>query len=58
MNKKKIISVVLILCTLIGIFSTKENIRATSATEKKEEAENNLQDCNLPLEQVKKITEL
>ena len=44
MNKKKIISIVLILCTLIGIFSIKENIRATSATEKKEEAENNLED--------------
>uniref|UniRef100_UPI004055F08D C40 family peptidase n=1 Tax=Agathobacter sp. TaxID=2021311 RepID=UPI004055F08D len=52
MNKKRIISIVLILCTLIGIFSIRESIKATSAEKKKEEAEEDLQDVENEIEDI------
>ncbi len=52
MNKKRIISIVLILCTLIGVFFIRENIKATSATQKKEEAEDNLENVENQIQDI------
>ena len=42
MNRKRVLALLLVVCTLTGMPYVAENVFATSATEKKEEAEDKL----------------
>ena len=52
MNKKRIISGLLIFSMLIGMASMTENIKATSATEKKEQAQDDLKDVEGQIKEI------
>ena len=50
MNKKRALALLLVACMLIGLPSLAETIFATSATEKKEEAEDKFNEMNSEIE--------
>ncbi len=53
MKNKKWMALVLVVCTLVCTPHLPENIFATSATQKREEAENNLKDVNNEISDIK-----
>ena len=53
MYKKRGIALLLAICMLTGLPQMAEKVFATSATEKKEDAENNLNDVNSEIDNIK-----
>lgn len=53
MNRKRVLALLLVVCTLTGMPYVAENVFATSATEKKEEAEDKFNEANSEMEDIK-----